>query len=255
MKHVRKSPEPPELAQYRERFKTQFKRWSDLKSNRKTYNAIRTTLAADQKGICAYCEMSLHSQDRAVEHFIPCNQSTREQNLDLDWHNMLATCQGGLQNVKVPGEDDSIRNSRPPNNFPCCGAKKSQEYDKASCGNLLNPLELPSISIFSFSSLDGSIKPNAVACEQANITVQQAQFTIDTLNLNVQRLKRQRLAVIVAARSMRDQLDDGVADFKGIEAKLAAKYFVDGSGNWQPFFSALRFALGEGAELYLSQFS
>lgn len=250
MKHIRKSAEPHELAQYRKRFDQQFQRWTNLKRNRKTYNAIREALAADQKGICAYCEMSLHPQDRSVEHFIPCHQSTQDNNLDLNWQNMLATCQGGLQKVAIPGED-ALRNSRPPDNFPCCGAAKA---DWAPDGQLLNPLELPTTLLFRFSSLDGAISPNKTVCEQEGITLEQAQFTIEKLNLNVQRLKDQRLMVMDEAITMLDQLDDGETEPTKLETELAADYFGDGSGDWPRFFSALRFALGEGAEQYLSQF-
>jgi hypothetical protein len=52
MKKVLKSPEPEELKNYRERFSSQFKRWNDLKKNKETLNAIRKTLASDQKGLC-----------------------------------------------------------------------------------------------------------------------------------------------------------------------------------------------------------
>ncbi len=251
MKHVRKSAEPPELTQYRQRFSAQFQRWIKLKSSRKTYNAIRNALATDQQGLCAYCEMSLHPQDRAVEHFIPCKQSTLENNLDLNWQNMLATCQGGLQQVTVPGEE-TLRNSRPPDDFPCCGAAKA---DFVPDGRLLNPLELPTRLLFRFSSLDGAITPDPAACEQSGITIDQAQFTIEKLNLNVQRLKDQRLVVMDEAIAMLDQLDDGETEPTKLEAELAADYFGDSSGDWPRFFSALKFALGEGAERHLSSIS
>lgn len=249
MKQICKSSEPPELIEYRQRFATQFRRWRDLKTNRKTFDTIRDRLAADQKGLCAYCEISLDSQDRSVEHFIPCSQSSPEQNFALDWQNMLATCRGGLQDVQVPGEN-ALRNSRPPDNFPCCGAAKA---DFVPDGQLLNPLKLPSTPIFRFSSLDGTVSPDKTACEQAGVAIEQAQFTIDKLNLNVQRLKDQRLIVIDEAISRLDELDDGLAAPVELEAELAADYFGDGSSNWPKFFSALRFALGEGAERHLFQ--
>jgi len=59
VKNVLKSPEPEELKNYKKRFYSQFKRWNDLKKNKETLNAIRKNLASDQKGLCAYCEMSL----------------------------------------------------------------------------------------------------------------------------------------------------------------------------------------------------
>ena len=49
MKNVLKSLEPEELKNYKNRFSSQFKRWNDLKKNQVTLNAIRDTLASDQK--------------------------------------------------------------------------------------------------------------------------------------------------------------------------------------------------------------
>ena len=80
MKNVRKSPEIEELKKYKNQYSSQFRRWKQLKKNKDTFDSIRDTLASDQKGLCAYCEMSLHEKNRSVEHFIPCNQSTKENN-------------------------------------------------------------------------------------------------------------------------------------------------------------------------------
>jgi hypothetical protein len=52
VKNVIKSTEPEELKNYINRFSSQFKKWKDLKKNRDTLNAIRKTLASDQKGLC-----------------------------------------------------------------------------------------------------------------------------------------------------------------------------------------------------------
>ncbi len=37
---------------------------------------------ADQKGLCAYCEMSIHENKGSVGHFIPRKQSIKENNYD-----------------------------------------------------------------------------------------------------------------------------------------------------------------------------
>ncbi|MTJ11901.1 TIGR02646 family protein, partial [Anabaena sp. UHCC 0187] len=188
MKNVIKSPEIEELKNYRNRFSSQFKKWKDLKKNRDTLNAIRDTLVSDQKGLCAYCEMSLHENNRSVEHFIPCNQSTKENNHDLDWQNMLAIClpPGGLK-------DDDLENPQLLKDSPCCGQKKGGFIPDS---RLLNPLNLPTLRLFKFSSKDGEIRPDEDACDKSGIPIENVQFTIDTLELNVQRLKDQRLVVI-----------------------------------------------------------
>ena len=249
MKNVLKSPEPEELKNYKKRFSSQFKKWKNLKKNQETLNPIRDTLASDQKGLCAYCEMELHEKDRSVEHFITCHQSTKENNHDLDWLNMMAICQGGLQNVEIPGEDDGIRNSRPPNDFPCCGAAK---YEFIPDGRLLNPLNLPTLRLFKFSSLTGEIKPDEIACLKAGIPIENVQFTIDKLGLNVQRLKDQRIVVI---KDIGEQLKDETIDINDLEEKIAVEELGNGTGNWPRFFTTIRWFLGAGAERHLMNIS
>lgn len=244
MKNVLKSPEPEELKNYKKRFSSQFKRWNDLKKNRETLNAIRDTLVSDQKGICAYCEMSLHENNRSVEHFIPCRESTKENNHDLDWQNMLAIClpPGGMK-------DDDLENPQLLKDLPCCGQKKGGFIPDI---RLLNPLNLPTLRLFKFSSKDGEIRPDEIACLKAGIPIENVQFTIDTLELNVQRLKDQRLVVI---DEINKELDDESIDINDLEEKVAAEYFGYSTDNLPPFFTTLRWVLGAGAERHLINIS
>jgi uncharacterized protein (TIGR02646 family) len=244
VKNVLKSPEPEELKNYKKRFSSQFKRWNDLKKNRETLNAIRDTLVSDQKGLCAYCEMSLHENNRSVEHFIPCRESTKENNHDLDWQNMLAIClpPGGMK-------DDDLENPQLLKDLPCCGQKKGGFIPDI---RLLNPLNLPTLRLFKFSSKDGEIRPDEIACLKAGIPIENVQFTIDTLELNVQRLKDQRLVVI---DEINKELDDESIDINDLEEKVAAEYFGYSTDNLPPFFTTLRWVLGAGAERHLMNIS
>jgi uncharacterized protein (TIGR02646 family) len=244
MKNVIKSPEIEELKNYRNRFSSQFKKWKDLKKNRDTLNAIRDTLVSDQKGLCAYCEMSLHENNRSVEHFIPCNQSTKENNHDLDWQNMLAIClpPGGMK-------DEDLENPQLLKDLPCCGQKKGGFIPDS---RLLNPLNLPTLRLFKFSSKDGEIRPDEISCLKAGIPIENIQFTIDTLELNVQRLKDQRLVVI---DEIEKELDDETIDINDLEEKVAAEYFGNGTDNWPRFFTTIRWVLGAGAEEHLNNIS
>jgi uncharacterized protein (TIGR02646 family) len=244
VKNVRKSPEPEDLKNYKERFSYQFKRWSDLKSNRTTLNAVRDTLISDQKGLCAYCEMTLHEKNRSVDHFIPRNQSTKENNYDLDWQNMLGIClsPGGV-------EDDDLEKLNLPHDSPCCGKRKDAFIPD---GRLLNPLNLPTTRLFKFSSKDGEIRPDEVACLKAGNPIENVQFTIEQLGLNVPRLKDQRLVVI---DEINKELDDETIDINDLEEKIAAEYFGDGTKNWPRFFTTMRWVLGAGAEKHLKNIS
>jgi uncharacterized protein (TIGR02646 family) len=243
MKKVLKSPEPEELKNYKKRYSSQFKRYADLKKNR-AFEKVRDTLASDQKGLCAYCEMSLHENNRSVEHFIPCNQSTKENNYDLDWQNMLAIClpPGGMK-------DDDLKNPQLLKDSPCCGKKKDGDIPDS---RLLNPLNLPTLRLFKFSSKDGEIRPDEKACEDSGIPIENVQFTIDTLELNVQRLKDQRLVVI---DEINKELDDETIDINDLEEKIAAEELGYGTDDWPPFFTTIRWVLGAGAERHLINIS
>lgn len=241
---MRKSPEIEELKKYKNQYSSQFRRWKQLKKNKDTFDSIRDTLASDQKGLCAYCEMSLHEKNRSVEHFIPCNQSTKENNYDLDWQNMLAIClpPGGVK-------DDDLQNSNLPHNSPCCGKKKDGEIPDS---RLLNPLTLPTSRLFKFSSEDGEIRPDEIACLKVGIPIENVQFTIDILALNVPRLKEQRLVII---DEINQELNDEMIDINDLEEKIAAEYFGDGTANWPRFFTTFRWVLGAGAERHLINIS
>jgi uncharacterized protein (TIGR02646 family) len=244
MKNVLKSPEPQELNNYKKRYSTQFKRWSDLKKNKITSSAIRSTLISDQKGICAYCEMTINEKLCSVEHFIPCEKSTREVNHDLDWQNMLAIC---LSPGAITDDDSEL-----PHDSPCCGKAKDNFVPDE---RLLNPLKLTTSRIFSFRSEDGEILPDETVCKEIGISIEYAQFTIDKLRLNVQRLKDRRLVVIDEINKELDVRNDDLVDPILLEQQIASKYFDNGKENYPRFFTTIRWVLGEGAEKHLSDIS
>lgn len=257
MKNICKSSEPPELEKYKEKFSGEFKRWKTLAKARSQLkkdvkDAIRTNLEIDQKGLCAYCEINLHEQDCSVDHFIPCEQSTQAQNNDLAWLNMLVTCRGGLQNITISEENYGRRNSQPPNNFCCCNAAKGNFVPD---GRLLNPLDLPTLRLFTVSSLTGEIKPDQKGCAKAGISIENAQFTINILNLNVARLQQQRLEIISEIIEIREKLSNDSISKTDLDKKVAEKLFRDGTGNWPPFFTTIRSFLKEGAEQHLKNIS
>lgn len=246
MKNVLKSSEPDGLKTYKEQYKTQFRRWEQAKKSKKIA-ATRSSLVFDQKGLCAYCEMAIHEKAFSVEHFIPCEQSTRETNYDLNWQNMLVVCipPGGVA-------DNDLPNSRLPHNSPCCGKAKDNFIPD---GRLLNPLKLPTSRLFRFRSEDGEIMPDEYACQRAGISVESAQFTIQKLGLNVERLKILRLSVITEIVENLNALDDGTIDPTLLEKQISTEYFGNGNDNYPRFFTTIRWILGEGAENHLLDIS
>lgn len=136
----------------------------------------------------------------------------------------------------MPSED-TLRNFKPPNNSPCCGAAKTGHVPD---GRFLNPLNLPMIRLFSFRSEDGKILPDELACEQTGINIENVQFTIQTLGLNFQRLRDQRLAVIEEIEADLNEQDDSNIDVFELEKKVAAFHLGDGLSHWKPFFTTWR---------------
>ena len=250
MKNICKYSEPTALKNYKGRFLTQFRRWNDLKKNHKTLKAIRHTLEKDQKGLCAYCEIELGENNRSVEHFIPCNQSTKENNYDLDWSNLLAVCFPPgclLETDSSPIEDL--------NRSPCCGKKKD---DFVPDNHFLNPLQLPTLRLCTIR-LDGEIRPDANNCVDYEIAIEDVQFTIDQLGLNVSRLKTLRARtirdVIKTREKLREQLAEEETSEIELEIETAKWYFGDETENWPRFFTTIRSILGEGAEQHLKEIS
>lgn len=258
MKNVLKSPEPEELKNYKKpdelkknKNAPEFKRWRHFKRSG-PYNSVREALTIDQKGLCAYCEIDLHPNDRCIEHFIPRHQSTPENNYDLDWQNMLANCRGGMENIDVSEEENERRISQPPNRIACCSAAKD---DFIPDGKLLNPLELPTSRLFRFSSLDGEIRPDENVCEKVGIPIEYVQFTIQKLGLKVQRLKNERVAIISEITEELDERDDGIINPILLKKQIASERFGDGKHDWPAFFTTIRWVLGKGAEDHLLDIS
>ncbi|ELS32809.1 hypothetical protein Pse7429DRAFT_2014 [Pseudanabaena biceps PCC 7429] len=191
--------------------------------------------------------MAIHEKLYSVEHFMPCEQSTPEVNHDLDWQNMLAIC-------RPPGAitEDDLAKSELPHNSPCCGKAKDNLIPS---DRLLNPLNLTTSRIFRFRSEDGEIFPDEIACKQVGIPIEYAEFTIETLRLNVQRLKAQRLAVIDEINRELDERDDGLVDPTSLEQQIASEHFGNGEKNYPRFFTTIRWILGESAEKHLTTIS
>ena len=253
MKNVLKSDEPRELAEYRARFARQPspQEWKKFAKRRES-EAVAEKMLADQKGLCAYCEIDLTRRDRNVEHFLPKHLSTAANNLNLDWQNLLLSCKGGLQADAVgDNEDPSYRRSFPPSLEACCNARKG---DYEPDGRMLNPLTLlPFPRLFRVGTLDGKLEADAAQCASAGIDPAHAEHTILVLGLNCLRLKNNRLAVIEELERELQELDLNGTEFDVNERALAAGHFGNGNGNWPAFFTTYRNFLGKSADDYLQQ--
>ncbi|MBQ2975400.1 MAG: TIGR02646 family protein, partial [Phascolarctobacterium sp.] len=103
MKRVYKREQEPELLKsYRTRYPDA--KWDKFRRRfTRGYRQVKQAIIEDQRGLCAYCEISIKMKedytevdDFRVEHFYP-KGATQDggHNYHLDWRNLLGVCHGG----------------------------------------------------------------------------------------------------------------------------------------------------------------
>ncbi len=249
MKRVYKSREEPALLR-RYRLHNPEETWEHFRRrSRNGYRQVKEAILRDQHGLCAYCEISIKMaedegevDDFRVEHFYPKN-ATQEHghNYHLDWRNLLGVCHGGSQ-PQVP--DAGWRYSSLKRDRSCDVPKGGKEISEL----ILNPLEIPGdVRLFRYAEYSGRMYVDEASCPHE--LQSRAQSTIRELNLNAPRLMRMRLEVI---HKLEEEISEDLA--KGMELEevlelLASSYLVpDYYGTMLPFFSVIRWYLGEAAE-------
>lgn len=215
------------------------------------YQTIKELIFNDQGGLCAFCESVVNDiQTRRVEHFHPkSDQSTPQYNWALDWTNIIGVCLGG-------SDVDKAIHPLPAN--LSCDAYKDHLIVKnklpiACEGWLLNPLELPAFPCpFDLDKRTGELRAKV---DYDQITIENNRYstvaelvekTIESLNLNCDRLNKQRLAVL---NQYNQEIKKArINDDRQIHSKLAARWFQQ---QWSSFFTTRRILLDFHAEDYL----
>jgi uncharacterized protein (TIGR02646 family) len=243
VKLVKKSTSPPLLESYVN--KNPNSTWEDLKNSRARYNQIAKALKADQRGLCAYCEIDLLEKtsdstvsDFRVEHFFPKSPHAPPPNWALDWSNMYGSCHGGSQS----DVEDSQRFTKP--DF-CCDVPKS---DNDWTNLILDPArDIPAFPIIFNYDESGNI---AVGDECPKPLRLKAQGSIDKLCLNARRLTRWREQTI---DGMRDSIEALVQEGNEIEdaRDIVAQALFSPTGFWPRFFTCARWYLDHSAEKQL----
>lgn len=166
------------------------KRWSLFKNEQQdAYKAIRATLEYNQQGLCAFCETALSDTNRQIEHFIPKELTSPEEEWTINFENYTLACVG---NGNIYHKDYSSVPSHKAN--LTCGQKKAKIDPR---GRICNPYELPDEPIFSHKYQDEGLKyePNEVICQKYGIDPELVKNTIDYLGLNSPNLMRRRKEV------------------------------------------------------------
>lgn len=254
MKSIRKSPAPPELAEYVAEYPQAS--WETLSDEyRSLKELIGRRLRSDQGGLCCYCEIDLvvpanrvGLPDFRVEHFHPkSDRSDATRNWALEWSNLLGCCHGGSARDVAEAEQrfakDVARDSS------CDVPKGEHNWDDS----ILNPLDLPPTpALFDVHRTTGELSVHQPNCERAGIDPEKAQEALVKLNLNSRRLTpfRQRITHDLN-HHLQAKLAEGL-DIATATRQLAEAFLrQDQANNWPAFFTTIRSYLGPSAEQHL----
>jgi uncharacterized protein (TIGR02646 family) len=264
VKKIRKTEEPESLTRFRSSHGSAS--WEQLRDDRtiadqRIYSDVRQKVLEDQGNLCAYCEIKLNESDHLtcrVEHFHPKSDQSQGCNWALDWRNLLAACNGGSNpNVAQPGF-----HLRPTDENLSCDAHKDCMIQKGklpvACeGLIFDPLGINAYpNLFKVDYATGKLAPDVASCgghamiepNSHASNAELAQCTIDMLNLNCDRLCRERLKLIWSIeQGKKKQKEMGFRPEQGL-ANLARMHF---RARWPKFFTTIRFCLGQVAEAYL----
>ena len=254
MKLINKKSGPRKLKKYRK--KHPMETWGN--APKQLRKSCRHKCMKQQGNICCYCECSLHHPTIKnfcrVEHFHQKSDTVSTgKNWHLDWKNMLAACNGQTD------ENKRIKYAHP-NNLSCDSYKNyliQKNKLPIQCeGLIMNPLQIPAFpNLFKVDIGSGELKPNDSACSQVLIpgnklttTKDLVQKTIDSLNLNCDRLCDDRKAVLASLNKIitRERVAGKRPD---VALPLIVRQYF--SKKWPAYFTTIRCRLGKYAEDYL----
>jgi uncharacterized protein (TIGR02646 family) len=190
---INKHPEPEWLLEFKKRNKQA--KYDDLDAD--TRAALRTALVAEQFFICGYCCGEISEKKAHNEHIRPQTAYPKET---LNYNNIIASCNG----YRKEGET--------------CGHKKHGEYNAST---FISPLVSP---------LAPDCEPHFKYYMSGEIIGldDNAQQTIDLLNLNSFQLRTARRGILAMSGSL------------GVDvAKLI--YLQPQAGKLQPFCNIVRY--------------
>ncbi len=223
--------------------------WDEFRSHDSgtAYRELVEAWTSNQHGLCAYCETSISAQRRQVEHVVPRSEKARGRALELDISNLVACCLGvgGPRRGRtgpVPAANEP-RRSRGSNES--CGQAKAAQW----WGGFLDPRELPPALAILKVREDGFIQPDDKACSATGLMAEDARRSIETLNLNANRLRHAR-------RRLWDDLVEVSADVlnePGMTTWVRTVLTPDERGRLAPFFTTSRSYFGPAGERILAR--
>ena len=217
MKYISKSTEPDALAKFKSAANENWQpSYDDLRGNDK--QQLHHHLITEQGHICCYCGERIVQADSHIEHFQP---QTDFEHLELDYFNLLASCQRKIQ----------------PKHPRHCGMGKSDWFDHKL---LVSPLINDCADFFEYTDI-GEIVPT-----HNSEKVVAATETIERLSLNIRKLQAARAGVIDSFYDEPDflsSLSDGEID------RLIDYYSrTDEKDRYQPYCQVIIYLLKQ--EMY-----
>ena len=208
---------------------------------------LRNTLARNQHGLCAYCEIELSESRRQIEHVIPRSAGAVGNQRSLDAANMVACCMGGTVPAAGPEEPDAGDHYRTPvrHNMSCGQAKGNRIDDNA----FIDPRMLPAVPSLMSVRHNGLIEADDGACQTEGVAPDRVTRTIELLNLNAERLQLARTKWWNDLLEVSQYIEG--ADRMG--AWIRAVLTPDDDGRLERFFTTTRCFFGPVAERILDE--
>lgn len=248
MKHCEKQADTPHgLGKYLSENPTGT--WDEFKDEEpESHKEVVDALSNDQRGICAYCELELSSNNIQVGHFHPKSDRTGNLNWALEWTNLWLCCKGGTQTWLE--SDPRIYKKPLPQNRSCDENKMDLVLD----GKVLSPDSVPSYPrLFRYRQWSDALEIHLdeVQTGDAAVDTNLVEETIKAFNLNCPRLAAARLQVLRnLERDIKQAISGGAKNLA--DTHLPAKWLSPQSnGYYRSFFTLIRWRLGEAAEQYL----
>ena len=191
------SETPPGLARFKLAFPEQ-RSWRVFhQEHRGAYDELISALEERQRGICAFCEISLYTDTptpaRQVEHWRPKSLDiSTSTNFTFDAYNFHAACLGGSAIYHQPPFRIGV--NTPEANLSC--GQKKENFDPEGCHpKPYRPSELPIDAILVSYSIDGTVSSSMNAAESGYDPLR-IEATISYLGLNCERLVQARKEIM-----------------------------------------------------------
>ena len=215
MKYIDKHDEPEALIHFKNR---QTANWKPSFDNldRPIKDKIREALLNEQGFLCCYCEGKVNADNSHIEHFVP-----QSRGIDpLNYGNLLISCQKNTTGVQPRH----------------CGKRKDNDRGCDYHPDLLISPTDPACEDFFGYKGDGRIFPVNTLNE---LNQKKADYTINTLGLNIKKLIRERLTAINTILDEINGLDPSRRD-KIIQRLLSEARGQEDRG-FHPYFTTIRY--------------